>query len=937
MDDDDFNYEPEDLNSNDENEHKAKLYHFEDVPDVNIEEQKKIMDEIQQNNKKKEDEGNIFDLISEHGDNDKDKSKHDNIEIDDLLDEGEVKKNPPISTLKPNDYINNIDNENKAKEIKDDDIDEVLDINDEMFIAHKEKEKKQEEIKKEPIIQKEPSVHNEPPVYNNAEDEEPIEELDIDNHIEENKVEDKKVGEHQIEEKTHRNIVNEVKEDNTLKNNKDKKDDEEEDYNFDNLLSDHEGKEKEDDDDIFMTRQKAPIKSELPKKEIEEPPKKVEPLIVKPKPQPIKKKAELDDDFNYIESLPETKPQSSSKSYKKQFTTDKDRAEDQYLSLKAEITSIVNSPETSNIQTLNKENAKMLSIFSQLNDVLTLLTETSRVKSQKVQPKPKHIVDPSTNNEKIFAQYKKEYSVLQKRKKQLDDTSYTDRIVSDLDKISEDKVFYAKEIKRLRSEQKLSEIKLSRQMKMPTKAEVNLKRIEMDYENMKKRYDVLVVNIEKNKQKQTENEIKIKELNEFKEKLEKIAMEMYGIKEFVDVSNENKTIKEKEKKLELLKKKIIVFDSAKEVNKKKYEVEIAKKERDIYEMEQNKLRLLKKLKEENIKSQNAIDKVNQVYAPIFKMQEVKEEAPNPIENITTITPIDNSQFIPKKPEENESHQLDIVNQESAVIKKEEINIPEEEKKIEEVKPIENNEGEQENLVVRYPLGPVHPNKGNSRKPNFGNMKLNDLVQSNSTTNPIVPPKEEEKPQEVKPHPVITNIEIKDLQEEKTKEEIKSVTEDKKEEIKNEGESNDGIKEDIALSSEKESSEINKTNKVKEDQPTIQPPIEERKKTKPSFLEGFDDNEDDNIESHKEDEPKENDLHYEEPISTPPKEDIDEHPHNILDLINDNKEPEVPVNKSPEDKAKEEEFNNLFSNQAEPEPKKVTHDIDDFDNLEEFVI
>ena len=46
MDDDDFNYEPEDLNSNDENEHKAKLYHFEDVPDVNIEEQKKIMDEI---------------------------------------------------------------------------------------------------------------------------------------------------------------------------------------------------------------------------------------------------------------------------------------------------------------------------------------------------------------------------------------------------------------------------------------------------------------------------------------------------------------------------------------------------------------------------------------------------------------------------------------------------------------------------------------------------------------------------------------------------------------------------------------------------------------------------------------------------------------------------------------------------------------------------
>ena len=132
----------------------------------------------------------------------------------------EMKKNPPISTLKPNDYINNIDNENKAKEIKDDDIDEVLDINDEMFIAHKEKEKKQEEIKKEPIIQKEPSVHNEPPVYNNAEDEEPIEELDIDNHIEENKVEDKKVGEHQIEEKTHRNIVNEVKEDNTLKNNK---------------------------------------------------------------------------------------------------------------------------------------------------------------------------------------------------------------------------------------------------------------------------------------------------------------------------------------------------------------------------------------------------------------------------------------------------------------------------------------------------------------------------------------------------------------------------------------------------------------------------------------------------------------------------------------------------------------------------------------------
>ena len=56
----------------------------------------------------------------------------------------------------------------------------------------------------------------------------------------------------------------------------------------------------------------------------------------------------------------------------------------------------------------------------------------------------------------------------------------------------------------------------------------------MDYNKRQKEYETILKRIEKSKEEQNENNIKLKELNDWKEKLEKIAYEMYGIEEYKD-------------------------------------------------------------------------------------------------------------------------------------------------------------------------------------------------------------------------------------------------------------------------------------------------------------------------------------------------------------------------------------------------------------------
>ena len=175
MDDDEFNYEPDDLNSEPkeeslgkaeeknifDNEEKEKIYKFEDIEEIDAGEQKRILDEIQAknaNNKKEESkkDDNIFDLISEHnngGNNEQinekkqDNTNEDDIDIEKYLDNNvQIKKENELVSQEDKDigFDDNIDeligelNENdKEKDTKkqdqekgkqEDDIEEIGDI-----------------------------------------------------------------------------------------------------------------------------------------------------------------------------------------------------------------------------------------------------------------------------------------------------------------------------------------------------------------------------------------------------------------------------------------------------------------------------------------------------------------------------------------------------------------------------------------------------------------------------------------------------------------------------------------------------------------------------------------------------------------------------------------------------------------------------------------
>ena len=923
MDDDEFNYEPDDLNSEPkdetsgkaeeknifDNEEKEKIYKFEDIEEIDAGEQKRILDEIQAknagNNKKEESkkEDNIFDLISEHNNNGgnneqinevkQDNTNENDIDIEKYLDNNvQIKKENELVSQEDQDmgFDDNIDelmgelNENdKEKDTKkqdqengkkEDDIEEIGDIEEIELSNNVGNNVKNENNDKKIIKENSKSNSNKENIIkyfdNKKKEKEKVEEIKPIN---------KPVQE--IEQEP--DFLRPVSKHSNHKQQKEEPIEVNNDFNIEDLLD---KKGDEDNNDIFMTRQKNVI------------PQKKQQVFTPPPKENKPEKSNL--------SSQHTLPNPRKNKNKNEPISDFERAEEIYYCLKEEINQIVNSPETSNISILNRQNAKMLNIFSSLNDVLTILTEATKFKPLPT-PKKKKMqnIDPSVNNEKIYNQYKNEYLILQKRKRKLSDKEYSDKLLNELGKIKEDKKYYTREIKSMRSEQKLSEIKLSRQMNFPTKAEISLKRVEMDYESMKKKYDVVVMAIEKNKQKFNENELKEKELKEFKEKLEKIAKEMYDITEFKDVSNENKKIKENEKKLDLLKKKIVVFESAREVNKKKYEAEIAKKEKEIYEMEQNKLRLLKKLKEENSKSEIALGKIGRIYEPILKMQQVQEEEKenfqNEEKNIAEIKPEENKSNIQSinKEEDNKENPINVEN-----LQKNE--------KSENKSVHEDENQDNPSSLNRYPLPPVKE-KTISRKPNFGSIKLNDLVQNNSNfiNNNTHPPTSNN-----------NNNSIDNSNTIKEKADLKqnNIEIIKKEElhIDNQNENDDnsnGIKEDIQSVDDNQPEE----EEQEEKQITIEP---EPVKQIPAFLEGFEDNEPQQEEPNIIEQQKNN--NQDDLNESIPK--LEESHRNKVNTVEDNE--------------KDDAFNNLFKNpplKEESKPKNNYNDLDDFDNLEEFVI
>ena len=306
-----------------------------------------------------------------------------------------------------------------------------------------------------------------------------------------------------------------------------------------------------------------------------------------------------------------------------------DKAEMLYLKIKNDINNILESNITNEFD-ISRENAKMFSIFNQLNNITNLITDGTKlnIKSKYNNnnysiKENEQISDPSINNEKIINRYENEYNKLQNKMKKFKNPELEEKLEIEKRKITNDIMYYEKENHTLKQLQKINDYRFERQLKNPNTRQTQLKRFENDYEKLKKDYDKVVNNIEKNKQRQKDYETKLEELKNFKKRIEELAKDMYNITEFKKIGNAEKEEKEKKKNKENLEKKFQILENSFGTNKARYENAISKKEKIIFEKEKEKLDLLKDLKMESSKNEKLKDKINEMYEPIVQMQ--KEE------------------------------------------------------------------------------------------------------------------------------------------------------------------------------------------------------------------------------------------------------------------------------------------------------------------------
>ena len=96
---------------------------------------------------------------------------------------------------------------------------------------------------------------------------------------------------------------------------------------------------------------------------------------------------------------------------------------------------------------------------------------------------------------------------------------------------------------------------MNNDIKYPLAKQMIIKRLEVDYENLLESYKLLKLNSDKNKIRVDKNDIQIKELLDLKEKLEKMANELYGITEYLNVKELKQKSEELKNKLNKTKKK----------------------------------------------------------------------------------------------------------------------------------------------------------------------------------------------------------------------------------------------------------------------------------------------------------------------------------------------------------------------------------------------
>ena len=287
-------------------------------------------------------------------------------------------------------------------------------------------------------------------------------------------------------------------------------------------------------------------------------------------------------------------------------------AENKYYQIKAEIEEKFFNVNLDNID--SSENSKytqeMISYLEKLNDVLTQIISNTKIKEQRSNrnKSPSQTKDPdllyqeqqklNDNSEKLIEVYKKQLLNLQNRLDIVSNPDYLPNLKYENEQLDREIYDLQIENEKLRNTEKLNDIVISKQNKGENKSAIILKRLKMDYDNVRRQNANFLQKVEKNKFQEEENEKKINQLNEWVEKLRNIAKDTYNITEYENVKTEEQNEKKLTNKKNTLIKNIEILQKVKNTNQKKYELEISNNEKTINELQETKKNLELKLQNE---------------------------------------------------------------------------------------------------------------------------------------------------------------------------------------------------------------------------------------------------------------------------------------------------------------------------------------------------
>ena len=350
--------------------------------------------------------------------------------------------------------------------------------------------------------------------------------------------------------------------------------------------------------------------------------------------------------------------------------------ENNFSSIKNDLEYILKKDEFDDIKEISEQNKRLIEYISKLNEIMNSIIEIYPKGEKLLIDKISKIRRTSgtrkktkeEKSKKILEIYKNEYIDLENKNRIIKDPIYKESIKSELNKLKREYEIIFEENKKLKEAQKINEINIEKNSKYKKKELNDIKRIEMNINNIKSQMILLKKKINKNNVNIIENNKRINQYIEKEKNLDNIAKEKYGIKEYQDVNfNQNDIInKYKEKKNSL--KKIEIYEKGIETNKNKYQREIKNNEIIINNLQNEKIKLLYSYRE--LIGEEKFRNIINTFKEEMKKNENKKSDTNIKEEIKTKIE-DNISNSNNNKDKNNNERINIDKDESKILEKKE--------------------------------------------------------------------------------------------------------------------------------------------------------------------------------------------------------------------------------------------------------------------------